>query len=787
MRAKNWALIFLATLILIQLSATLTSNVSAANDWPMFRHDLNHSAVTDGAPSNSATLLWNFSTGDSVWSSPAVAGGCVYAGSKDHYIYCVNASNGELVWKFPTEEEIDSSPSVDGDQLFIVSGDGWLYCMNTTTGMPIWIKWVGWNDWTWNSRSSPTVYEGKVYIGSGQNNMQCFNKSDGTLLWTWIHKYPVNTSPVISNGTMYISTDDRYLHALNASDGKEIWRSRTVSQFSSACLNNGLLYVGSYDNDVFCVNASDGAIKWRFHTGDTITSSPAVAYGCVYVGSEDNSVYCLNASNGEKVWQTPTGYWVCSSPAIASGNIYIGSEDYNMYCLKASTGAIKWSFPTGDYVDSSPAIVGNILYFGSHDNNIYALNLQPNQQQTKTEKPVFLSTIVFDAAACTIVAASVIGVLWFRKQEKKNNQTSNIPKTNAPWYKTHADAVCLLIILLFSVLFFVNFGSGILWESDEKTYTQMAVHMVQTGDYLTPYCFGELGVWTGKPPVLMWVMSLSYQVFGFTAFAARFSVDVFGALSLVLMFYLGKKLYNRWVGLASALVLGSFSTYYLFATHAMTDVPLVFFVLASLYFLILSQDTKKPLFFSCLSGAFFGLAMMTKQTEALLIPLIAIIYLALSNKSLRFLFTKQFAAFLGAAVLVFAPWVIFMSTRFGGEFWNSYFLYSTFLRASSPIEGHTGNALFYFNHIAANEPLIWVVLLPIATALCGYFAIKKHSKSDILILTWIIAVLSVFTVAQTKIYWYILPVYPAFALAIASFIFKLAEKIRFIIRPQKNT
>jgi 4-amino-4-deoxy-L-arabinose transferase-like glycosyltransferase len=55
--------------------------------------------------------------------------------------------------------------------------------------------------------------------------------------------------------------------------------------------------------------------------------------------------------------------------------------------------------------------------------------------------------------------------------------------------------------------------------------------------------------------------------------------------------------------------------------------------------------------------------------------------------------------------------------------------------------------------------------------------VVKRLKEDTLIFLWMAIVLLVFTFAQTKIYWYILPAFPAFAIAIASLLYQLAEKI----------
>jgi 4-amino-4-deoxy-L-arabinose transferase-like glycosyltransferase len=309
--------------------------------------------------------------------------------------------------------------------------------------------------------------------------------------------------------------------------------------------------------------------------------------------------------------------------------------------------------------------------------------------------------------------------------------------------------------------------------------------MVKSGDYLTPSAFGELAIWAGKPPLLMWLMSLSYQVFGVNNFAARLWIPVFATLSFVLVYFLGKKFYNRQVGVLSAIVLGTFTTFFAFARHAMTDVPLIFFMLASMYFLLLSENTKNTYRYAALSGLFFGLALMTKQISALLIPLIVIIYLAATKRSLRFLITKRFAVFLGVALLILAPWLVYMNFRFGFNFWNCYFMYAVFTRTVSPIEGHVGGFLYYFNYMATSENLVWVILLPFAVGLCAYNAVIKRLKGDALILTWMATVLIVFTIAQTKIYYYILPAYPAFAIAISSFLYQLSKKIPLFAQSKK--
>jgi len=369
---------------------------------------------------------------------------------------------------------------------------------------------------------------------------------------------------------------------------------------------------------------------------------------------------------------------------------------------------------------------------------------------------------------------------YSNKLNKQSTKVINGRIVNLSWLSAHSEALCIMGILAFSAIFFLNLGKGILWAADEQTYSQMAYHMVKTGDYLTPGANGELAIWTGKPPLMMWLMSLSFQIFGVNNFGARFWSPIFGILSLIAIFYLGKKFYNIYVGFLSTIVLGTFTTYYAFATHAMTDVPLTFFILASILFLLLNENSKNDSRYAALGGLFFGLALMTKQVEALLIPIILVTYFAVSNRNLKFLFTKRFGVFLGIAALIFCPWVIYMYLRFGWNFWNCYFLYSFFSRAVSPIEGHGQSYFYYFNYLATSENLLWVILLPFAVGICAFNSIVKRLKGDTLILVWIAIVLAVFTFAQSKIYYYLLPAYPAFALAIAVLLYQLSRKIKLL-------
>ena len=89
----------------------LLSGTAVAADWPMFGHDPQHTGVAGESLETPLEVLWKFETGGMVKGSPVVSGGTVYIGSRDHYVYALDADTGTEKWKFKTGGWIYSSPA----------------------------------------------------------------------------------------------------------------------------------------------------------------------------------------------------------------------------------------------------------------------------------------------------------------------------------------------------------------------------------------------------------------------------------------------------------------------------------------------------------------------------------------------------------------------------------------------------------------------------------------------------------------------------------------------------
>ena len=77
-----------------------------------------------------------------------------------------------------------------------------------------------------------------------------------------------------------------------------------------------------------------------------------------------------------------------------------------------------------------------------------------------------------------------------------------------------------LILLGALALAFAFLGTRGLWDPDEGRYTNVALNMLDSGDWLNPKRNYEVGHWT-KPPLTYWALASSFAAFGINTWAAR--------------------------------------------------------------------------------------------------------------------------------------------------------------------------------------------------------------------------------------------------------------------------
>lgn len=320
-------------------------------------------------------------------------------------------------------------------------------------------------------------------------------------------------------------------------------------------------------------------------------------------------------------------------------------------------------------------------------------------------------------------------------------------KLTIPWLQK----ITLVSICLFMALMWTGLGRDYLYDWDEGIYGQIGSEMVKTGDILTPTWNGDL--WLEKPPMIAWVTALGIKVVGNNELGARLFMPLFAGLVLYAVFKLGEKLGGTLMGSASMAMLGYFNLFVARARAVNTDSMLLAAIAWSSW-LVASGAPAWGV------GLAMGLAIMVKGPAGILAILIALPLLIKKPKS--FLLSTFY--FL---LLTILPWHLYAYLKHGAAFITPYILEQVLRRATVPIEFHLESRWFYFNFLYKELGLGVVLVSIYSLALMLKKWVQNKKMNDLVLIAWWIFIpLVIFTLAKTRLSWYILPVYPGIALAI---------------------
>src|SRR5512147_2281613 len=121
---------------------------------------------------------------------------------------------------------------------------------------------------------------------------------------------------------------------------------------------------------------------------------------------------------------------------------------------------------------------------------------------------------------------------------------------------------------------------------DEGRYSEIPRYMAQSGDWVMPRLNGIK--YFEKPPLQYWATAAAYRVFGEHNWTARSWPALTGLLGILLICWVGTRLFGPAAGAYSAMVLGS-SVLYTALAHILTlDMGLAFFLTVALAGLLLA-------------------------------------------------------------------------------------------------------------------------------------------------------------------------------------------------------
>ncbi len=335
----------------------------------------------------------------------------------------------------------------------------------------------------------------------------------------------------------------------------------------------------------------------------------------------------------------------------------------------------------------------------------------------------------------------------------QNHQTSELHTTKG-W----------LFIIIFALFWFGTLNYRHLIPSDEGRYAEMAREMLLTGDWITPRYNGYK--YFEKPPLQIWATAATFQFFGVGEWQARLWSGLTGFFTILLIGFTGSRIYNARTGWLAAIVLASSPMWIISGHFNSLDMGLSAFLVAALCSLLLAQTAhnKNQLrnwMWAC--WAFMALATLSKGLIGAAIPAMVFVAYSLSTWDWKIWTRLKLISGILIYLIITAPWFVMVALR-NSEFLEFFFIHEHLQRFTQDAHSRTG-PIYYFVPLLLIGILPWVFQIPGAIAQ-AWQERQRGFSSGWLLVCWFVIIFAFFSVSQSKLPGYIIPIFPALALLI---------------------
>jgi 4-amino-4-deoxy-L-arabinose transferase-like glycosyltransferase len=328
----------------------------------------------------------------------------------------------------------------------------------------------------------------------------------------------------------------------------------------------------------------------------------------------------------------------------------------------------------------------------------------------------------------------------------------------------------LLFALLYGAVLLINVSTYPM-EWDEVVHLNGALAL-QTGQYSS---FLNTAFY---PPLFDCLTVFSFSAFGVSLFSARLLSVVFAVFSVWLTFELAQRMFNAKTALLAAVFLAVAPGFFWLSRMALLETMLLFFVLLSLLLFYLWIEKRQDRYM-VLAGFAVGFGILTKyqMVAALLVMAVSLLFLARGQLKRAF---SRFGLLIVAAFLTVVPWIVVAYQVYASSFLSQW-LYA--LQVGNPeklaYSTRYPAPIFYLIDMAWPYELfhpVSIVLFGLGLAGLVFLALR-HRKPDKFVLIWFLCIYLFFTLITNKEWRYVLPLFPALAIAASAFVVFLFGKL----------
>jgi 4-amino-4-deoxy-L-arabinose transferase-like glycosyltransferase len=340
----------------------------------------------------------------------------------------------------------------------------------------------------------------------------------------------------------------------------------------------------------------------------------------------------------------------------------------------------------------------------------------------------------------------------------------------------------LLLFIAIAAFYFWGLGSLPLVGPDEPRYAEVAREMLARRDFITPTLGGL--PWFEKPPLLYWLMMLSYRVLGVNEYAARIAPAGCGLLTAVFVYWLASRIDKTssqqkneseggtatgyWSALVWLTSLGAIG----FSRGATFDIVLTMTITGALSCFFVnevgrrSEENQHRTLIVIAFYVFAGLSLLAKGLIGFVIIFgVITLYLVIRREWPRRSLVTSLIWGIPVALGIAGLWYGPMIARHGWTFVNQFVVQHHFARFVTNKYHHPGPFYFYLP-VLAGIALPWTVVLGASLVSARRWNWQGESGLDrlrVFALIWVFVPVAFFSFSGSKLAAYVLPALPAIA------------------------
>jgi 4-amino-4-deoxy-L-arabinose transferase-like glycosyltransferase len=340
--------------------------------------------------------------------------------------------------------------------------------------------------------------------------------------------------------------------------------------------------------------------------------------------------------------------------------------------------------------------------------------------------------------------------------------------------KVNLEAIVSVLIGAFLLLTYI-LGLFVPVTSDAGKYAAISRVIYETGDWINLSVHFE--PYLQKPPLLFWITTPFYFLFGPTEFAFKLPVLIYSSIAIYSTYRFATLFYAKRVAKVAALMLATSEFYFLFHNDIHTDVLLTANVIFAIW-QIAAYFKSYKLKHMLLAGLGIGLALISKGPIGVYVPLTATLAHLVFSKQLKKILSYKIilGAVVGLVVLFVGLFGLF--NQFGWEGLNFFFWENNAGRISGRIKGGSVDYLFYF-HTTLYIFLPWGLLFFLSL----FFEFKelfKKANAELYSIGGIVFYWSIISVAHAQAPHYLMVLSPFMAVLSAKWMVQFFENQKFV-------